>query len=199
MRIRLLPALLLAMCLISSAAFAQSLKWNEDLLTITPAATCSDGSPANDCPVATWRIERASSPTATTWTLVTSLAGNTLTYKPTGLPAGQNCYRVAAIGVSGQQSGWSTVASAQCQTATPPAPGTPSLSVTDVVAYEIRPNSTGTLVASRVGLVPEGSLCGQDSREVNGVTYHRVDPRSVDLINWPASTANPLETFARCG
>jgi hypothetical protein len=69
--------------------------------------------------------------------------------------------------------------------------------VSDVVAYEIRENSTGVLTASRIGIVPAGSLCGQDTRTVSGVTYNRVDPASVDLVNWPA-VLPARDVFARC-
>lgn len=76
-----------------------------------------------------------------------------------------------------------------------PAPPT-NLTVRDVTAYEIRPNSTGTLVAARIGLIPLGSLCGAETRKVGSVTYNRVDPQTVDLVNWPTKS---FEAWARCG
>lgn len=78
-------------------------------------------------------------------------------------------------------------------------PNPPSnLTATDVTAMEIRPNSTGTLVASRVGLVPLGTRCYEDKRTAAGVTYNGVPIELVDMVNWPIAS-NLREAWAKCG
>lgn len=78
-------------------------------------------------------------------------------------------------------------------------PSPPSnLTVTDPTAMEIRPNSTGTLVAARVGLVSVGTRCYADERKVGPTTYNGVPIELVDFVNWPQA-ANLREAWARCG
>jgi hypothetical protein len=176
--------------------------WNEDNLSWTAPTACSDGTPLTNCPVTGYRIERASSPTATTWAFVatTSLTS----YKATNVPAGQNCYRVAANSSNGM-SAWAPVLASSCAIAAAPPPPPPappgSVTVTDVVAYEVRKNSSGVMVASRIGIVPTGTVCSQETRTVNSGsypgTYNRIDPKAVDLINWP-NRLPPTDVFARC-
>lgn len=86
-----------------------------------------------------------------------------------------------------------TVAIDVTQTPSPPT----LLSVTETTAMEIRPNSTGALIASRVGLVPLGTRCYSEAKTAAGVTYNGVPVELVDLINWP-STASFKEAWARC-
>jgi hypothetical protein len=97
-----------------------------------------------------------------------------------------------SVAVTGSSASGSATAAVQT---IPNAPT--NVSVTEVTAYEIRPNSTGTLVASRVGVIPLGSLCSAETRKAGNVTYHRVDPQVVDLVNWPAS--KPIQAWAQCG
>jgi hypothetical protein len=124
-----------------------------------------------------------------------------------GLATGTYRYAVSAINADGVESILSTVVSTNATASTDtesvafavqavPNPPT-GVTVTNAVAYEIRLNSQGVLVASRIGLISQGSICTQETREVDGVTYNRVDPSSVDLINWPAQTP-PKDVFARC-
>lgn len=186
------------LCLLFLAPLANAqtnLKWNEDQISWSGPTVCADGSPITDCPVTGYRVETAKSCTATTWSLAGTTAANVLTFKATNLTAGLNCYRVKAQSAGGDSAASATTSA----TATPPLPGTPTnVTVSDVVAYEIRENAQGVLVASRIGIVPAGSLCSQETREVSGVTYNRVDAQNVDLINWPASTAKPVEAWAKC-
>lgn len=189
--------ILVLLCLFApfSAISQTALKWNEDQVSWAAPTACNDGSPITDCPVTGYRVETAKTCSAATWGLAGTTAANVMTLKATGLTAGLNCYRVKAQSANGDSNA-STTASA---TAVPPAPGEPtSTTVTDVVAYEIRPNSTGVLIATRIGIVPAGSLCTQETRTVKGVTYNRVDPNMVDYVNWP-NVLPPKDVFAHCG
>lgn|SRR6185503_15009618 len=79
-----------------------------------------------------------------------------------------------------------------------PTPSSPvNVVVSDAVAYELKLNTTGAYVASRIGIVPMGLSCSQETRTASGVTYNRIDVQSVDLINWPAKIP-PKDVFARC-
>jgi hypothetical protein len=190
--------MLLMLAVIYSPAVHGQTVWNEDNLSWTAPTGCSDGTPIANCPVTGYRIERASSPTATTWVFVatTSLTS----YKATNVPAGQNCYRVAANSANGM-SAWAPVLASSCATAAappPPPPGPPgSVTVTDVVAYEVRKNSKGVMVATRIGIVPASTVCSQETRTASGVTYNRIDTAAVDMVNWP-SRIPPVDVFARC-
>jgi hypothetical protein len=124
-----------------------------------------------------------------------------------GLATGAYRYAVTAINADGVESILSTVVSTNATASTDtesvafavqavPNPPT-GVTVTNAVAYEIRPNSDGSFAAARIGLIPLGSICSQETRDSNGVTYNRVDPAVVDLINWPAQSP-PKDVFARC-
>jgi hypothetical protein len=196
MRLLLLVALLAA-----PTAFAQTQAWNTNVLTWSAHTTCSDGTAATNCPAAQWRIERAASPTATTWDFVAIVPASPLRYEHLNAAAGQNCYRVKGVSATGGTGVASQVLANSCKTniaPPPPVPGQPGAAVVaDVTAYEVRPNSKGTMVASRIGIVPTGTVCTQETRVANSVTYNRIDPKAVDLINWP-NRLPPTEVFARC-
>lgn len=203
--VRALLTFVLAFMLAPLASAQTGLKWNESILTWTnPATTCDDKvSPLTECPVSGYRLEMASSCTATTWEFVANVPATPLSYKQTNIPAGPHCYRVKAryvVGTGTLETGAGPVNATSLKVTTAPAPSAPgAVVVSDIVAYEVRENSQGVMVASRIGVLPMGSLCGPEAREANGVTYNRVDAQSVDLINWPSSTARPVETFAKCG
>lgn len=72
-----------------------------------------------------------------------------------------------------------------------------NLTVTEPTAFEIRPSSTGTLIASRVGLVAVGTRCYADERKVSATTYNGVPIELVDFVNWPAAS-NLREAWAKC-
>lgn len=80
---------------------------------------------------------------------------------------------------------------------TVPKPPT-SVTATDATAFEIKPNSTGTLVATRVGFVRVGTRCYDEQRIAAGVTYNGVPIELVDLVNWPSATVL-REAWAKCG
>lgn len=109
----------------------------------------------------------------------TSVPSNTVSKAVTAGPAG-----------SGTASATHTVTAV-------PAPPT-NVRVVSATAFEVRPNSTGTMVATRIGVVPIGVVCGAEQRTASGVTYNRVDPALVDLINFPAAIP-PVDVFAKCG
>lgn len=91
----------------------------------------------------------------------------------------------------------SMVSNITTKTIAPPQPKPPLIAV-DTVAYEIKEDSTGELVATRIGLVPMGAYCLSERQQVvKGVTYYLVDRRLVDIVNWPA---NPklTDVYVRC-
>jgi hypothetical protein len=190
---------LLLVAMFAAPAFAQAPPWNTNVITWTAHTTCSDGTAATNCPVTQWRIETAASATATTWDLVALVPATPLRYEHTNVTAGPHCYRVKGVGASGTGVA-SQVLASSCKTNTappPPTPGPPGPAVvTNVTAYEVRPNSRGVMVASRIGVVPTGTVCTQETRIASNVTYNRVDAK-VDLINWP-NRLPPTEVFARC-
>lgn len=186
-----LAALLLA-CLLPSLAFSQTTpKWNERTLTVTPAATCSDGSPLSDCPITDYRIETAASCTAIVWELVTEIPATQLTYRVTGLTAGPHCYRGKS-----KYGGLYTVAGAivpaSLATVTPPAPNPPGVTTSDVVAYEYKPT---TKTFAFVGYAPKGSQCGPQLMVMSAGTYCRLDFERVDKVTKP--TRAPIDLWAR--
>lgn len=84
------------------------------------------------------------------------------------------------------------------RTVAPPTPGPPTnLTASSPVAYEIR-QSNGQLVANRMGLIPLGTLCGQEFQIVGGVRYYSVELRDADLVNWPSAVSN-IRLWAQCG
>lgn len=111
-----------------------------------------------------------------------------------GLVVQVYCFRAFTRNDYGAESPASNVAT---KTIVPPTPASPLLSVGGT-AYEIRPNSSGVLVARRVGLIPPGSLCSGEGVWIEDVEYHRVDRRVVDVVNWP-STERLTDAWAVCG
>jgi hypothetical protein len=114
----------------------------------------------------------------------------------TALSVGAHTWTVTAKTSDGE----SAKSNAATKTILPAPPNAPTnLQVTDPTAYEIR-TSSGQLVASRLGLVQLGTLCNSgESQTVAGVTYYRVDLRSVDLVNWPSASPLTAKAWARCG
>jgi hypothetical protein len=174
----------------------------------TPPTTLSDDTPLTD--LAGFNIYRGT--TTTNLTRVKSVGPTVLSYVDTGLATGQYYYQVSAVRVASSAestqakatpfpvsvTGSSATASASAgPVVVPNPPGNVTTVVTNATAYEVRPTSTGGLVANRIGLIPLGSICSPETRTVNGVTYNRVDPKSVDLFNVPA-VIPPVEVFARC-
>jgi hypothetical protein len=95
-------------------------------------------------------------------------------------------------------AGCSAASNVVFRTVQPPTPGVPqNLTVSSPIVYEIRPNTSGQLVASRMGLAPVGALCGAEFQIVDGVRYHSVQASDADLVNWPQAPAS-LRLWARC-
>lgn len=182
----------LALLLVSGIASAQALRWNDDQLTwkAPSQTTCVDGSPLTECPITGYRIETSPTPTATTWTLVATVAPNVFTYLRTGAPAGQSCYRFIALATTN-----SAPSNAVCATAVAPAPFPPVPVTIDGIAYELR--GTTTLSLARVGLVPLGVACGE-SRKIGTQTYYRLPRSAADLVVMPVDT-KLTDVWAKCG
>lgn len=104
------------------------------------------------------------------------------------------------IGVKVTANGNDSAVSALIQSVVPfPTPNPPTgVTVTDPTAFEIRPNSTGALVASRVGIIPVGTICSERQQTVGAVTYSLVPREMVDLVNWPNDT-KIKDVWAKCG
>lgn len=130
------------------------------------------------------------------------------TYTILNLTPGSYAFAVRAKNAAGAESvnsnvitkavaGLSYAGSVSIDVSSVPSPPT-SLSVTETTAFEIRPSSTGVLIASRIGLVPVGTRCYADERKVGTATYNGVPIELVDFVNWPAASVL-REAFARCG
>lgn len=184
--------------LIAAPAFAAN-AWNERDLTWFGPATCADGSPLTSCAITGYKLEAAGSCTAPTWNALATVGPTVFSYHAT-LNPGSYCFRAKATSANGDSApGPTNLGSQTLVVQPPPPPPAPpgAVTVAAAIAYEIRPNSTGTLVASRIGLIPLGTQCQTDTRTVAKVTYNRVDPKSVDLLNWPM-VLPPVDVFARC-
>jgi len=140
--------------------------------------------------------------TAITYTLYGGLQGATkaklataqaCAFARTSVAAGTQEYYVTAS-VAGVESGPSVTL---VKVIPPPTPKPPTTVIGEIVAYEVRQNSRGVMVATRIGIVPPGTACTSETRVANGVTYTRVAPGAVDIVNWPVQL-NPLETWAKC-
>jgi hypothetical protein len=170
----------------------------------TPPTTNTDGSGLTN--LAGYTALYGVSPTALVSTVqINSPSANTYTIE--NLAAGNWSFSVRARSSGGTESANSNVVSkavvgttyagsvAIDVTQVPSAPT--NLTVTEPTAHEIRPNSTGTLIASRVGLVAVGTRCYPEPRVAAGVTYHGVPIELVDMVNWPVSS-NLREAWAKC-
>lgn len=71
----------------------------------------------------------------------------------------------------------------------------------DPIAYEIRPDSSGKLVAQRIGVVRPGTVCASgEQKTVDGVTYSRVDRSTVDVVNFTNGSDEWVPVlYAKCG
>jgi hypothetical protein len=168
--------LLTLLLLLSPAAYAQT--WNENRIDWNAPTTCTSGQPIVNCPVTSYRIERASSQTGTFAAVGTS---TTTSFTHSSAAAGLNCYRVVAIAATGE-SAPSTVTSNACKTnvepAGPPNPPT-NLRVSSTVAYNVRPDyQKFTFVKStRYGTVKLWAAC--DETRTTGDGFYAIErPRS---------------------
>lgn len=118
----------------------------------------------------------------------------------TGLKGGvANYFCVKAVSTQGMSSAcsntlqkasqpavpaWSETKSVTVIINKPPAPNPPTdLRAKDPSAYDIRPGSTGALLAQWVGVVKPGTLCSEPHVTVGAKVYHRVPRDALDLVN----------------
>jgi hypothetical protein len=75
-----------------------------------------------------------------------------------------------------------------------------NLTAAEATAYEIRTDSTGKLLAQRIGVLRPGTLCAaEEQRVVDGITYSRVDRGSVDVVNFANGSDQWIAmVYARC-
>ncbi len=156
------------------------LKWNENGISWAPATVCADGSPVSNCPLTGFRVEVSAAATGASWFAVTTVGPTVVTYKAVVATPGTYCYRIVAVGTSGD----SAPSSAPCKTNVAPKPGAPV--VTEPIAYEYRP-STNTMAL--VGLVPLGSACGPETKTVGTITYCKLTltMSGLHVFNRPAN------------
>lgn len=89
--------LFLVSILLACIAQAQTTARNERTLIIAPVVNCDDRSTdLTQCQFTGYRIEHATTCTATTWDFVANVPKDQLTYKVTNLAAGTHCWRARA-------------------------------------------------------------------------------------------------------
>lgn len=182
-------------------AYAQTspcdtVRWDEDCISWNAPLTRTDGSALPAADIGSYVLERAAVG-STTWTVLATITAPVQAYRYGGLKSGDAWqYRVSAVLKSGARSVPSEIKTA---TTTEPPPNPPVLKTVDATAYEIKPNSAGTLVATRVGLVPIGTACEATSQRVAaGIAYTRIPRDAVDMVNWP-STVKLQDVWGKCG
>jgi hypothetical protein len=176
----------------------------------TPPTKNTDGSALTD--LSSFELYQGTDPANLKSAL--TVAPTLSTYTLTGVVRGTWYYAVKAIASSAaapnRPSALSNVASKivvppslafpadVMVTKAPTIPNPPTnLTVVDQVAFEIKPNSTGTLVATRIGIVPAGTQCETRSQVVAKATYNGVPRAVVDLVNWPSNT-KLQDVWAKC-
>lgn len=121
---------------------------------------------------------------------------NARTVTQTNILPSTICGRVFVSNTFARESAASNVASVTVQ---PPTPRPPSgLSAVEVVAYEMRQQRDGTFRAVRLGLISLPTNCSADHLVADGVEYHRIELRDIDVVNWPANTAKLPTAWAKC-
>lgn len=171
----------------------------------TPPIQNTDGSTLTN--LAGFRLSYGSS--ASVLSQVVQIANPAATsYILSGLPAGTHYVGVKAYTTTGVESALSNVVS-KVVAATPGASASATATVTvdtqpkppvvtiDTQAYEIKTNSTGTLTATRVGLVPLGTSCSERQQKVGAVTYALVPRDQVDVVVWPVNL-KLQDVWAKC-
>jgi hypothetical protein len=177
------------LAIIPSLSFGQA-AWDSNRLSWDAPTTCTNGQPITACPITGYKVERSATQTGTFTTLAT-VTGTTYTH--TGAASGTNCYRVSAVSATGT----SAPSNVACRTNTPPVPNPPTnLTVTDVVAFEVKANeSTFAFDRGRaVGTAKLGAACDED-RTMGGGYYALERPSRVKLTREPRSHA----LVAKCG
>lgn len=157
---------------IANPALAQ---WNTNVLNWDAPTTCQSGQPIANCPVTSYRVERAPSATGTFAVVGTSTS---LTYTHLSAAAGVNCYRVFALSATGESFPSSVACKTNVEPAGPPNPPT-NLRVAATTAYNVRPDYQHfTFVRSTyAGRVQLGAAC-DESRTVGNGYYAIERPRS---------------------
>ena len=193
-----------------SCSFPGALTDTKATLTWTPPTQNTDGSALTN--LASYRVKYGtSSASLTQMQTVTAPASTAIV---SNLTAGTWYFGATAVNSAGAESalsniGTKTIAApppttvSRTVTWTVKAPSVPNpptnLTVVDMTAYEIKTNSTGTLTATRVGVVPTGTVCDpQRQQKVGVVTYWRIPRQAVDLVSWPSSV-KLQDIYAKCG
>lgn len=200
-----LLALALSMAIMHDAK-AQTVPRNAAQLSWTNAATNTDGTAiptsctagvAQCAKLTSTRVEYGSCASAGVFgskvgQIDVAAPGNTATVS--SLVVQTYCFRATHVNDYSLESAASNVVS---KTIAPPTPGAPILAISSV-AYEIKANSRGVLVAMRVGLIPMGTSCGVQAITVDKIEYHLVPRGTLDVVNWPRDL-DLHEVWAECG
>lgn len=194
-----LAFLLIALLWFGTSHAQAACAWSEDCLQWTAPTTYSDGSVLLGTDIGTYIVESAPAGSST-WTQLAVVTAPVQAYKRVGLKNNDAYqYRVSAVLKSGARSAPSNV---QTATTIEPPPSTPTLKTIDALAYEIKTNSTGTLVATRIGLVPVGTACDAATRlVVAGIAYTRIPRDAVDVVNFSSLTGARAwipDVYAKC-
>lgn len=181
----------LALCACSITASAQTLLWHQTELSWTASTTCTDGSPASNCPITGWIVETAVAPTGAAWTQLSTETASTLQRVYSNLVAGPHCYRVIARSAAGNSVPGAVV----CKTNTPPLPNPPTLVVIEPQAMSVRADwdRLAFVPYNAVGTVPVGTRC--DDTKPLGDGWYAV---SLDAVTWTGRN-RPANVVARCG
>lgn len=164
---------ILALCVTGIARADNA--WDEDTVQWTAPTICNGGQAITVCPVQSYKVETASSKTATAWTTVGTTVPTVLTIKVAGLTAGTHCYRVTAVGTAGSST--AAIQGNDCPVTVAPVPGPPTnvLTVSDPIAYSVRPNLQRFVFerGPRIGSVKLGASC--DETRSTGDGFYVID------------------------
>lgn len=144
------------------------------------------------------QVVQVANPAATSYVINTLQAGTyyfaAKAYTTTGVESAlSNVVSKTVVAVPGAS------ASANATVAVDTQPKPPVVTI-DTQAYEIRQNSTGAMVAARVGLIPLGTTCSERQQKVGAVTYALIPRERVDMVNFSTSPNKWVpEVWARCG
>jgi hypothetical protein len=179
---RLVGILALALIGLCATGIAQAQAWNSNTVTWTAPTACTSGQPVANCPVTGYRVERSATQTGTYAAVGTSA---TSSFTHTSAAAGQNCYRIISLSVSGN-SAPSTVTAASCRTnvepSGPPNPPT-DLRVIETTAFNIKADFQrfAFVRGTKWGKADKGAACDEDRCVTGGycvvVQRRRLDPQ----------------------
>lgn len=162
--------------------------WNTAWLSWVRPTQNSDGSALASTVAITYKVYNSAGTVLCQTTAVNAAIPN--------LSAGpMQCWTATATTTS--ESTKSNVACKDVKLPPPMPPGNLTVAA-DPTAYEIH-TVNGQLVASRLGFVPLGTACLDETKMIGTVPYNRIDVKNTDLINFPSASLSTFKVYARCG